>query len=116
MFLYTFILALGQIFLKLGMSAISGIAVPNAKEALPLFLAMVRSPYLLAGTALLAGSFFLWLVILSWYKLGLVFPLTALTYIFVSLLSYFMLGDKLLPQNYLGIALIACGVFFLLYR
>jgi uncharacterized membrane protein len=64
----------------------------------------------------MAASFVLWLVILSWFKLSLVFPLTALTYLFVALLSYLMLGEKLLLQNYAGIILIALGIFFLLYK
>ncbi|MFH1386481.1 MAG: hypothetical protein ABIH50_02325 [bacterium] len=115
-FIYTFILALGQILLKLGMNRLAGFPLQNFKDVLLLLPALLKNPYLLIGTGLLAASFFLWLVILSWFKLSLVFPLTALTYLFVALLSYFMLGEKLFLQNYAGIFFIALGIFFLLLK
>jgi len=94
----------------------AGFSLQNTRDALLLLPALLKNPYFLLGTGLMAASFFLWLVILSWFKLSLVFPLTALTYIFVALLSYLMLGEKLLLQNYAGIMLIALGIFFLLYK
>ncbi|MDD5382913.1 MAG: hypothetical protein PHH60_04590, partial [Candidatus Margulisbacteria bacterium] len=59
---------------------------------------------------------FLWLAMLSWFKLSLIFPLTAFVYVFVALLSYFLLYEKLMPVNYFGVVLIALGIFFLLYK
>jgi uncharacterized membrane protein len=64
----------------------------------------------------MASSFFLWLTILSWFKLSLAFPLTALAYVIVAVLSYFMLNEKLFLHNYLGIVLIAFGIFLLLFK
>lgn len=114
--IYTSLLAISQVLLKLGMDRLDGITAHNPREILVLFLTALKNPYLLCGAVLLASSFFLWLVILSWFKLSLVFPLTALTYVFVAVLSYFLLGEKLIWPNYAGIALLAVGVFFLLYR
>lgn len=116
MFFYTFVLALSQILLKLGINRMGSFSVQNTKDMLLLALAILKNPYILTGTALMASSFFLWLFILSWFKLSLVFPLTALTYIFVALLSYYLLGEKLLLQNYIGIIFMAIGVFFLLLK
>ncbi|MBU0629671.1 MAG: hypothetical protein KKC80_01980 [Candidatus Margulisbacteria bacterium] len=113
---YTLLLSLSQIFLKLGMSRIAGFSLQNIREVLLLTAALLKNPYFLLGIGLMAASFLLWLVILSWFKLSLVFPLTALTYLFVAIFSYFMLGEKLLIQNYAGIVLIAFGIFFLLYK
>jgi drug/metabolite transporter (DMT)-like permease len=93
-----------------------GFSVQNTKDMLLLALAILKNPYILIGTTLMASSFFLWLFILSWFKLSLVFPLTALTYIFVALLSYYLLGEKLFLQNYVGIFFMAIGVFFLLLK
>lgn len=114
--IYTVVMALGQIFLKMGMSRLAGFSLQNMKDALLILPGLLKSPYILLGAGFMAASFILWLFILSWFKLSLVFPLTALTYIFVVLLSYFMLGEKLLLQNYAGIILIAFGIFFLLYK
>ena len=113
---YTIVMALGRIFLKMGMRQLDGFSLQSTRDALLILPALLKSPYLLLGIGLMASSFLLWLIILSWFKLSLVFPLTALTYIFVVLFSYFMLGEKLLLQNYAGIALIALGIFFLLYK
>jgi uncharacterized membrane protein len=70
----------------------------------------------MSGTVLMASSFFLWLTILSWFKLSLAFPLSSLAYVTVAVLSYLMLNEKLFPHNYLGIILIAFGIFLLLYK
>lgn len=113
---YTLALALSQILLKLGINRMGGFSVQNTKDMLLLALAILKNPYILIGTTLMASSFFLWLFILSWFKLSLVFPLTALTYIFVALLSYYLLGEKLFLQNYVGIFFMAIGVFFLLLK
>jgi len=109
-------MALGQVFLKLGMNRMAGFSLQNTRDSLLLLPALLKSPYLLLGAGLMAASFILWLIILSWFKLSLVFPLTALTYIFVALFSYLMLGEKLLLQNYVGVIFIALGIFFLLYK
>jgi drug/metabolite transporter (DMT)-like permease len=114
--IYTAVMAVGQIFLKMGLGRLAGFSLQNLKDALLILPGLLKSPYILLGAGLMAASFILWLFILSWFKLSLAFPLTALTYIFVVLLSYFMLGEKLLPQNYAGIVLIAFGIFFLLYK
>jgi len=113
---YTIVLATSQILLKLGVNRLTGISAHNPREIWLLAATAWKNPYLLFGTALLGSSFFLWLVILSWSKLNLVFPLTALTYVFVALLSYFLLGERMLWQNYAGIAFLAAGVFCLLYK
>lgn len=114
--IYTLVMALGQVFLKLGMNRMAGFSLQNTRDSLLLLPALLKSPYLLLGAGLMAASFILWLIILSWFKLSLVFPLTALTYIFVALFSYLMLGEKLLLQNYVGVIFIALGIFFLLYK
>jgi drug/metabolite transporter (DMT)-like permease len=64
----------------------------------------------------MASSYFLWMTILSWFKLSVAFPLTSLAFVFVAVLSYFLLNEKLLPLNYWGIVLITSGIFFLLYK
>lgn len=116
MLIYTALLASSQIFLRLGASQIGGFSLKAFKDLLPLILTILKNPSVLIGTSLMASSFFLWIYILSWFKLALAFPLTAIAYIFVAVLSYFLLGERLLFYNYLGIGLIACGIFFLLYK
>lgn len=114
--IYSFILALSQIFLKFGTNAIGEIRIKGLVDVYKVAIQIFKTPFLLLGIILMVSSFFLWIYILSWFKLGFVFPLTALIYVFVAIMSYFMLSEKLSLHNYLGIILIFLGVFFLLKR
>ena len=114
--LYTLTLASSQIFLKLGVSEAGQISFKSINDLIPTILDILKSPLLILGTTLMGASFLLWVYILSWFKLGLVFPLTAITYIFVALLSFLFLGERLSAINYGGIVLVATGIFFLLYK
>ncbi len=110
---YTIVLALSQIFLKLGVNQLGSVDLKNLPK---LAIDILTNPSLLLGTILLGSTFFIWLIILSKFPLSLAFPLTAMAYVFVGILSFFFLGEKLLLVNYFGMFLIACGLFFLLYK
>ena len=114
--LYTLVMAFSQILLKFGVAHIGGFKIREFKDVLSITLQVLKNPLIMGSIVLMVSSFFLWLYILSWTKLGLVFPFTALVYVFVALMSYFMLGEKFSSFNYFGIAFIAIGVFFLLYK
>jgi uncharacterized membrane protein len=114
--IYTLLLASSQIILKTGAGQIGGISFKGMGDLIPLILKVITNPMVIMGTLCMASSFLLWIYILSWFKLGVVFPLTAITYIFVALLSFFFLGEKLSAFNYTGIVLVAAGIFFLLYK
>ena len=113
---YCLMLAFSQLLLKLGINRIGPFSAKSPVDIFNLLLTALKDPYVIFGTALMASSYFLWMAILSWFKLSLAFPLTAIGFIFVALLSYFILGEKLLVYNYLGIGLIAGGIFLLLYK
>jgi len=113
---YVLVMAFSQILLKSGVGQIGGFRISGAKDILLTALQIFKNPFIMGSVLLMASAFFLWLYILSWFKLGLVFPLTALTYVFVALMSYFMLGEKLSLYNYFGVVMIVAGVFFLLFK
>jgi uncharacterized membrane protein len=113
---YTSALAFSQVLLKLGLIQIGSFSAKGFNDLLSLFLAVISNIYVVCGTILMASSFFLWLAILSWFKLSLAFPMTALGFVIVAILSYFMLNEKLFFHNYLGILFITLGIFLLLYK
>jgi multidrug transporter EmrE-like cation transporter len=115
-FIYTATLAFGQILLKIGVNRIGAFSAKSFGDLLLLGLNVLKNPYILFGTALMAGSYFLWLAMLSWFNLSLIYPLTAVGFLFVAVFSYLMLGETLALVNYFGVALIAAGIFFLLYK
>ena len=109
-------LGFSQILLKLGLTRVGSFSAKTVGDIFSLLLTAVKDPYVVSGTALMASSYFLWMAILSWFKLSIAFPLTAMGFVFVAALSYFILGERLLVYNYLGIGLIAGGIFLLLYK
>jgi drug/metabolite transporter (DMT)-like permease len=115
-FYYSVAMACAQVLMKMGTNRIGEFAIKQAMDIFPLLLKIALNPFIFGGVVLLVSSFFLWLYIISFFQLALIFPLTAMIYVFVEVLSYFILGEKLLWANYGGIALIALGIFFLLYK
>lgn len=115
-FIYTFLLAFGQVLLKFGVNQIGAFNAKGMEESLQIIFSVIKNPYIWGACTLLVSSFFVWLAILSWFKLSLALPLTAISYIIVAVLSYFMLDEKLALLNYFGIALVTAGVFFLVYK
>ncbi|MFH2033766.1 MAG: EamA family transporter, partial [Candidatus Margulisiibacteriota bacterium] len=85
-------------------------------DVLPLIIKILTDPLIIVGTLMMLATYFVWIFILSWFDLGMAFPLTALTYVFVAVLAFVLLGERMTLQNYAGIFLIAGGVFFLLYK
>ncbi len=114
--LYSLLAALGQMILKVGVNQLGGFSVRSFSDFINVGPHFLKNPLILFGAILFASGFFFWTTILSWFPLGLVFPLTAMTYIFVAWMSYFTLGETLGLVNYVGMGLIALGIYFLLYR
>jgi drug/metabolite transporter (DMT)-like permease len=113
---YSILAALGQLLLKAGTNQIGKFSFSNFSEFLGLVVQGIKNPFILAGIILFVFGFFLWIVIISSFQLGVVFPLTAMVYIFVAWMSFFTLGETLGLINYFGMLLIALGIYFLLYR
>ncbi|MBU0686728.1 MAG: EamA family transporter [Candidatus Margulisbacteria bacterium] len=114
--IYALALASSQLLLKYGLYQIGAFNIKSIKDLLAILAVIIKNPYIIFGTLIMASTYFLWITILSWFKLSLAFPLTSIAFIFVAILSYFILNEKLLPHNYLGIAIITIGIFFLLYK
>lgn len=76
--------------------------------------AMVRhvltDVHVLAGTALMAGYFGLYMLALRWADLSFVLPLTALSYLLGAMLSKYYLGESVTPVRWLGAVVITVGV------
>ncbi|HYM31136.1 MAG TPA: EamA family transporter [Candidatus Cybelea sp.] len=98
----------GQLFLKLGSSAVAGLPFGSGWIA-----HAATAPWVLAGVACYASSFFMWMVILNRTSLSFAFPVTALVYITVLLASWFALGEVIDGWRWTGVAVILFGVFVL---
>ncbi|MFH1589071.1 MAG: EamA family transporter [archaeon] len=98
----TFVSAIGSLFLKLGTKTLS----LN-------FIKLLKNNKLILGIFLFGVSmlFYIWGV--SMAKLSFIYPITSLTYIWISLLSIKYLNEKMNVYKWFGIAIIIVGVFLI---
>lgn len=100
----TFVGAAAQILMKTGTQG----TAPDG--ALQLFLYIFRSPRLFAGYALYGLSTVLLTVALKYGELSLIYPVIALTYVWVTALSVFVFGETLNPFKVVGLCTVIFGV------
>jgi drug/metabolite transporter (DMT)-like permease len=93
--------SIGNVLIKLG-------AISPAPERLLFGLLTFKTA---AGIAIFAGSVLLYAKILQTLPLNVAQAFAALQFIFVSLASVALLGETISPTRWLGIMLIAVGIF-----
>ena len=105
---------LGQLLLKSGMTAVGRLGASALQQPLQTALAVASVPTIWFGLAAYAAAYglgaVLWLVVLSRLDLSFAYPLLALSYILIPLLSYLILGENVPALRWVGIAVIFMGV------
>jgi len=104
---------IGDLLLASGMKELGDISTMNLRGILKVSLQALTSPKLVAGTAMLAVFFFLWLAVLSWEDLSVALPMQALNYILVAFLSQYFLHEVVSPLRWAGTVLVAVGVIMI---
>lgn len=95
-----------QIFWKIGV-----IDIPDSVLPWDLLGAVVERPIFLLVLALMLAQLVNWLQVLSLADLSFAKPFTSLSYVTVSAVSFFWLGERLHMVQVLGIAIIIAGVW-----
>ncbi len=106
--------ALGQVFMKVGMSAAG--AVPLDNGFVNLFIYFIRvflSPWIIAAIASYVIGIVLWLGVLSVADLSLVRPLMSAGYL-ITLAYGIWSGEDVTMDRVVGTLLIVGGIFFLM--
>ena len=98
--------AVGQILLKHGMSSVNGTGL------LGLLRAGILNPAVLLGIFLYGISLVFWLNVLHTQELSYVYPMIAVGYVLVSLMSWWLFQDHVSALRGAGILLICVGVAF----
>lgn len=98
--------AIAQILLKKGMTGIILLGPAS-------LIAAVFTPYVFVGLALYAFSTLFWLKVLSTQELSYVYPMIAVSYVIVAVLSAFFLHEKISLMRGLSLAVICAGVAML---
>lgn len=103
---------IAQCLEKKGMSQLGGIHSFQQLFNFHTIFSIATNPYIIAGVSFAVLGLFLWLGALSTLKLSYLVPLTGLSYVIVSLVSWFILHEAITPVHWVGIGIIAIGVYF----
>jgi bacterial/archaeal transporter family protein len=104
--------AVGETFFSYGMRRFGAMDLSSPARWLDLLLVVPRNLHVLTGVIFAAGFFFLYLTALSWVDLSFAMPLTALSFVFATLLSRFVLGEQVSWHRWVGTVIIVAGVSF----
>ena len=74
---------------------------------------IVKNPYIISGVILYVLTFILWLIVLSRLKLSIVYPITVLNIVLVTIISSLFLKEALSSMQLASIIMICLGIFFL---
>lgn len=108
--------AFGQISLKYGMRQYGELGRPGLTLATKVIRA-VFTPYVLLGLCLYAVSSCFWLVVISpgGWALSYAYPMIAISYVAVVLLSRVFFKEAVMPLQWLGIFFMCTGLVLVSY-
>jgi drug/metabolite transporter (DMT)-like permease len=102
---------LGNIFLGKAMKRFGSLTSGRVLDLLPFASRVLTSGYIWLGITCLLAFFIVHMLLLTWADYSYVQPATSLSYLSITLLSYFVLGEIISPLRWLGVAVICLGVF-----
>lgn len=102
----------GQLLLKHATVQLAG-RTPRL-SGVPWLLTAFQTPAVWAAIVIQGVGFVVWLVVISRMKLGLAFAFAgACLYLLMPAVGWWLYGERLTPLQWLGIALISCGILLL---
>jgi drug/metabolite transporter (DMT)-like permease len=101
----------GQILLKIGVRS-AGLPPNVLLHPVALFAALLN-PFIIGGIFAFVASMLLWLAAINGQQLSSVYPLAALGYVIVTLVSVLLFHDRITVWKVAGILLIVLGVALL---
>ena len=102
---------LGNVLLGRGMKHVGEFTLWPASQLLHTGLRILTTGWIWLGIACLITFFVVYMLALSQADYSFVQPASSLAYGVVALLSYWMLGEKISPVRWTGVAVICLGVF-----
>lgn len=100
-----FLASLGQTFFKMGSSQVS----TNYAD-------WFLNTQVILGMGIYGLSAVLFIVALKFGKLSILYPIIATSYIWVTLLSYYIFNEKITYINWIGIILIIAGITLIVLK
>lgn len=107
-----FLAVIGQILMKSGMLKIGEITL-HRSNVFMVGVKIFTNPIIILGLLFYAVSAFLWLVGLSKVELSFAYPLVAITYVFIPILSHLIFKEHLSLMRIIALIIIIIGVCLL---
>lgn len=108
--LCTLLMATGQISIKTGLTNIGGFS-GEGTTVISQILKAIGNPFILFGVLLYLVASITWIWVLSLRPLSYIYPFLALTYVFALIGSKFLLHEDVNMLRWIGVAVIAAGIF-----
>lgn len=105
-----FSMAGGQLLFKLGAAKWGG------EKLSDWIVSFATNPYLMMAVFLYAITILAWIYVLKVLPLSIAYPLTALAYIIVPVMSYFLVGEKITVATIAGSLVIMLGIAICQYQ
>jgi drug/metabolite transporter (DMT)-like permease len=103
--------ALAQLLLKAGANSVGEISMSAGTPALiRTALGLAQHPGILGGLACYAISVVVWIVALSRVEVSIAYPMLSIGYVVNALLAWWLFGEDVNLQRWLGIGIIIVGV------
>ena len=103
--------AVAQLLLKAGASSAGPISLAAGSPALWRTAAgLAQSPAILGGLACYAVSVVVWIVALSRVEVSIAYPMLSIGYVVNAWLAWWLFGEDVNAQRWLGIGVIVIGV------
>ena len=103
--------AVAQLLLKAGASSAGPISLAAGSPALWRTAAgLAQNPAILGGLACYAVSVVVWIVALSRVEVSIAYPMLSIGYVVNAWLAWWLFGEDVNAQRWLGIAVIVIGV------
>ena len=102
--------AAAQLLLKAGASSVGPIHVNAGHDWLASGAALAQHPGILGGIACYAISVLVWIVALSRVDVSIAYPMLSIGYVINALLAWWLFGETVSAQRWVGIGVIIVGV------
>ena len=102
--------AAAQLLLKAGTNAVGQFEF-SAQNLVPVGMKLAFEPHIAGGLACYVVSVAAWIVGLSRVEVSIAYPMLSIGYVVNALAAWYLFGESLTAQKFIGIAFIVAGVF-----
>lgn len=104
--------AIGDILFSKGMRANGEVTIKHIADIPKMIRHIFQRPLILAGIVFMAFFFFSYLAALAYTDVSVANPLTALSYVLVTIYAAIAMKERVDPGRWAGVALVTLGAIF----